>query len=142
MPPIVTVMDWIDIQYKLKPHWETFFQNRPLDAGCVSRALAAEAIGQAAQVDAAVRALSRGGSLLPLSELEQDMLALRLHWAWCYVLAHIEDNYSTSHTELEEDFENLLIERWRRGGMVHDGLLLRKLGLKAQIQWPDSDASK
>jgi hypothetical protein len=135
-------MDWLDIQHKLKLHWETFFQKRTLDTTRVSRALAAEAIGQAASVDAVVRALSRSGSHNPLSELEQDMLALRLHWAWCYVLSHIEDNYPTSQTELEDDFESLLIERWRRGGVIHDTLLLGKLGLKAQIQWPDPGASK
>jgi hypothetical protein len=116
---------------------------------------------QAEQIDAAIRAISRRGRdpegifaaelKNRLSPLEQDILAIRLDWAWQLSLYYnsVPGEVWPYGEELTEDeFEQILIIQWREVGrekfqtaQQRIDLILEKQGVKrpAKKTPPQSD---
>lgn len=117
-------MDWIAIQYKIRDYHPRFFSGRELTAPRIDRAKSQDIGEQAKEIDAAIRAISRRerdkegifGSELEhrLTDLEKDILAIRLDWAWQISLS--PPNWPFGEELTEDEFEHLLINLWQKDG--------------------------
>jgi hypothetical protein len=124
-------MDWIAIQYKIREYHQWFFLKRALTPARIEFAKHKDTGEQAKQIDAAIRAISRRerdkeGIFCEdlnarLTELEKDILAIRLDWVWqssLWILSRA-DSYKIwpFGSELTEDeFEDLLTNQWQKDG--------------------------
>jgi hypothetical protein len=130
-------MDWIGFQHKLRPDWIKYFSERALTLPRIESAKSRDIGEQAKNIDAVIRALSRGGHFLPLSEDENDILAIRLDWAWQFSKQHIFDPWPLGEEATEDGFEQLLINQWQQEGREtyqtekeRINSLLKKVGTK------------
>jgi hypothetical protein len=115
-------MDWLELQHKVRPHREKYFSLRALTAPRIESAKRRDIGEQAKSIDAAIRAISRGGHVLDssMTEDEKDILAIRLDWADQIASRQslrIPTSPSEYNQELTEDeVEHLLINQWQNEG--------------------------
>jgi len=114
-------MDWLELQHKLRPHWDKYFSQRALTALRIESAKHRDIGEQAKNIDAAIRAISREGKVLDSSMTEdaKDILAIRLDWA-VQIASRQSLRIPTSPSEYnqeltEDEVEHLLINQWQDG---------------------------
>jgi hypothetical protein len=109
-------MDWIGFQHKVRPFWQKYFCQRPMTLPKVESAKNKDIGEQAKSIDAIIRAISRGGSFLPPSDEEQDMLAIRFDWGRQVASNNALHSWPLGEEVSEDDFEHILVKMWHRHG--------------------------
>jgi hypothetical protein len=127
-------MDWLEFQHSLRPHWQAYFSSRALTSERVAAARSSDIGAQAKDIDAAIRLISRQGNLQRMSELDKDILGIRLDWAWHFAMRHLCEKWPIGDGVNEEEFERLLIDRWREVGRIE--YEMRSDGIKKILKKP------
>jgi hypothetical protein len=74
-------MDWIQFQHAIRPHLYIYFRDRSLTPTRIENAKSKDIGEQAKKIDELIPVIWRKNELPPMSELEKDILAIRLEWA-------------------------------------------------------------
>ena len=111
-------MDWLDLQYKIRHLHEAYFRGRQMTSTKIESARNRDTGETAKRIDAVIRAISREDHFGSLSEDEQDILAIRLNWAWKIALFEGMGPFEKIESMSKEDFEHVLIDLWHAEGRM------------------------
>jgi hypothetical protein len=111
-------MDWLGLQYKIRHLHEVYFRGRQMTSAKIESARNRDTGETAKKIDAVIRGISREGQFGSLSEDEQDILAIRLNWAWKIALFEGMRPFEKIESMSEEDFEHVLIDLWHAEGRM------------------------
>jgi plasmid maintenance system killer protein len=111
-------MDWLDLQYKIRHLHESYFRGRQMTSAKIESARNRDIGETAKRIDAVIRAISRENHFGLLSEDEQDILAIRLNWAWKIALFEGMGPFEKIESMSKEDFEHVLIDLWHAEGRL------------------------